>query len=51
MRLGSCKPRLSNCILLIVPRRYFCGGSNCFMVWCLMFMLFAPNVRLVQLSN
>ena len=21
-------------ILLIVPRRYFCGGSFCFMSWC-----------------
>ena len=23
----------SNFILLIVPRRYFCGGSNSFMFW------------------
>ena len=22
-------------MLLIVPRRYFCGGSFCFMSWCL----------------
>ena len=24
-------------VLLIVPRRYFCGGSFCFMSWCLNF--------------
>ena len=35
----------SNFILLIVPRRYFCGGSYCFMYWCLkVFVLFAPYV-------
>ena len=27
----------SNFILLIVPRRYFCGGSYCFMSCCLNF--------------
>ena len=27
----------SNFVLLIVPRRYFCGGSFCFMSWCLNF--------------
>ena len=26
-------------VLLIVPRRYFCGGSFCFMSWCLSFFL------------
>ena len=31
----------SNVVLLIVPRRYFCGGSFCFMSWCLfIFLLF-----------
>ena len=31
----SIKPNLpySNFILLIVPRRYFCCGSNCFVLW------------------
>ena len=28
----------SNCELLIVPSRYFCGGSFCFMSWCLKFL-------------
>ena len=28
----------SNCVLLIVPSRYFCGGSFCFMSWCLKFL-------------
>ena len=28
---------VSNFVLLIVPRRYFCGGSFCFMSWCLNF--------------
>ena len=28
----------SNFILLIVPRRYFCCGSFCFMSWCLKFL-------------
>ena len=27
----------SNFVLLIVPSRYFCGGSFCFMSWCLKF--------------
>ena len=31
------KKLASNVILLIVPRRYFCGGSYCFMSWCLIF--------------
>ena len=26
---------LLNFVLLIVPSRYFCGGSFCFMSWCL----------------
>ena len=25
----------SNFVLLIVPSRYFCGGSFCFVSWCL----------------
>ena len=34
-----------NFVLLIVPRRYFCGGSFCFMSWCLnFFVLLAPYV-------
>ena len=28
----------SNCVFLIVPSRYFCGGSFCFMSWCLNFL-------------
>ena len=28
----------SNFVLLIVPSRYFCGGSFCFMSWCLKFL-------------
>ena len=32
-------------MLLIVPSRYFCGGSFCFMSWCLkFFVLLAPYV-------
>ena len=32
-------------MLLIVPRRYFCGGSFCVMSWCLnFFVLLAPYV-------
>ena len=27
----------SNFVLLIVPSRYFCGGSFCFMSWCITF--------------
>ena len=27
----------SNCVLLTVPSRYSCGGSFCFMSWCLNF--------------
>ena len=27
----------ANFVLLIVPSRYFCGGSFCFMSWCLNF--------------
>ena len=35
----------SNRVLLIVPRRYFCGGSFRFMSWCLkIFVLLAPYV-------
>ena len=32
-------------MLLIVPSQYFCGGSFCFMSWCLnYFVLLAPYV-------
>ena len=32
-------------VLLIVPSRYFCGGSFCFMFWCIkFFVLLAPYV-------
>ena len=33
-------------MLLIVPSRYFCGGSFCFVSWCLkfFFVLLAPYV-------
>ena len=49
VRLGTCKTGLSppilNFVLLIVPSRYFCGGSFCFMSWCLnFFVLLAPYV-------
>ena len=47
MRLGACKTGLSPpvTVLLIVPRRYFCGGSFCFMSCCLnFFVLLAPYV-------
>ena len=49
VRLGTCKTDLSPpvilYILLIVPRRYFCGVSYCFMSWCLnCFVLLAPYV-------
>ena len=40
VRLGSCKTGLSPpviFILLIVPGRYLCCGSNCSMSWCLIF--------------
>ena len=36
----------SNFVLLIVPSRYFCGGSFCFVSWCFKqnFVLLAPYV-------
>ena len=37
LRVNRFKPA-SNFVLLIVPRRYFCGGSFCFMSWCLTFL-------------
>ena len=42
VRLGAC-----NFILLIVPRRYFCCGSNCFVFWSQIFVLFEPYVRII----
>ena len=46
VRLWSCKTGVgfkpaSNFVLLVVPRRYFCGGSFYFMSWC-----FKKNVLL-----
>ena len=37
---------ISDVVLLIVPSRYFCGGSFCFMSWCIksFFVLLAPYV-------
>ena len=37
VRLRPCKIDLNRpvTVLLIVPSRYFCGGSFCFMSWCL----------------
>ena len=32
---GSIPRKDFNFVLLIVPSRYFCGGSFCFMSWCL----------------
>ena len=47
LRIGPCKTVLSpsNFILLVVPRRNFCCGSNCFMLWSRIFVLFEPYVR------
>ena len=38
-----------NFIFLIVPRRYFCDGSYCFMSWCLFFVLLAPYVYMFRM--
>ena len=35
----------SNFILMIVERRYLCCGSNCFVLWSRIFVLFGPYVR------
>ena len=38
-------------VLLIVPRRYFCGGSYCFISWCLrFFVLLTPYIMLSYFS-
>ena len=37
--LNRFKPA-SNFVFLIVPRRYFCGGSFCFMSWVFKFLCF-----------
>ena len=37
----------SNFVLLIVPRRYFCGCSFCFMSWCLKFCVLLCCWRLM----
>ena len=36
---------ICNFVLLIVPSRYFCGGSFCFMSWC--FKIFCDFVMYV----
>ena len=33
--MGKNSNLVLNFVLLIVPSRYFCGGSFCFMSWCL----------------
>ena len=52
--LNRFKPA-SNFVLLIVPNRYFCGGSFCLMSWCLNFLccwrLMCVFVFLVGLSK
>ena len=48
--LNRFKPA-SNFILLIVPRRYLCGGSYCFMSLCCSFVLLAPYVCFHILSK
>ena len=48
VRLGACETGLgtpSNFVLLVVPGRYFCGGSVCFVFWSRIFVLFEPYVR------
>ena len=42
----QCKTFLhpSNFILLVVPRRYFCCSSICFMFWSRILVLFEPYV-------
>ena len=48
MRLGACETGLgtpSNFVFLVVPGRYFCGGSVCFVFWSRFFALFEPYVR------
>ena len=46
VRLGACKIDLGPPVILflIVPRRYFCCGSICFMFWCRFFVLFESYV-------
>ena len=44
-RYRKLRKTFSNFVLLIVPSRYFCSGSFCFMSWCLkFFVLLAPYV-------
>ena len=40
-------------MLLIVPSRYFCGGSFCFVSWCLkkFFVLLTPYVCFLIFSS
>ena len=33
--MNSIERESKSALLLIVPSRYFCGGSFCFMSWCL----------------
>ena len=41
---GEINTKTSN-VFNIVPRRYFCCGSNCFVFWSRFFVLFEPYVR------
>ena len=41
---GEIHTKISN-VFKIVPRRYLCCGSNCFVFWSRIFVLFEPYVR------
>ena len=41
---GEINTKTSN-VFNIVPRRYFCCGSSCFVFWSRIFVLFEPHVR------
>ena len=41
---GEINTKTSN-VFNIVPRRYFCCGSSCFVFWSRIFVLFEPYVR------
>ena len=54
VRLGASKTGLSSPVvlsLLIVPSRYFCCGSICFIFWSRFFVLFEPCVSFHSLSE
>ena len=48
-RLNRFKPA-SNFVFLIAPRRYFCGGSFCFMSWWLNFCAVGALCMFLYLS-